>query len=623
MIFALQFLHRPIRGLARHELALTLLAAPLFLFPGRWTLPALGWIGLLWVARRVGLRRWTLPSPLNAPVGLLAALGGLALLPSADLATSLAAFWRLLFGAALYFALLNGVRAEASWRRLAWGLWAACLAVALLTLLGTQWGAVRLLALPALYGRLPAVVRDLDTNASFNPRVMGMALGTLFPLPLAYALWGRGRWLRLAAGLLALLMAPALLLTQSIQALLGIGAALCLLALWRSRWALLAAPLALGAALWIGLSRGLRPLAGALLSYDHPLGIAVLLRLDIWSRALAMVRAMPWTGIGLDTFPLIQSYFFPGYAIGPEPHAHNLYLQVALDMGVWGLLALLWLLVAFARMERRAYRRSGDAATRVWLVGLAAAVLSFAASGLVDTLWAAKPSVLLWVLLGMAAALARRACQDGGAERAPARGRALSRVSLVALFVAAPILSLLLAPGARELNWGRLLAQKAVVLSRFSGAPPRQRLASALVHLQRGMARRPADPYTEELLGSVHAWLGQDEAALQALERRVALDRRDPMARYAPFIVWQRRLRGEQMPSPLDDALHIYGQWMARYPRRAEICVQAAMLWRQSSDQSARAQVVLEEGLSRQSQPRSLLLSARSRLAASAGTETP
>ena len=65
----------------------------------------------------------------------------------------------------------------------------AALAGAALTLGGTDWAQVRFAELPALYGRLPALLRALTDGRAFNPRVMGMALAMLFPACLALALW--------------------------------------------------------------------------------------------------------------------------------------------------------------------------------------------------------------------------------------------------------------------------------------------------------------------------------------------------------------------------------------------------------------------------------------------------
>ncbi len=334
--------------LAGYELWILCAAAPFLLFPGRWTPAALAAIALTWVLRRLAFGAFTVRTPADAPLLflLLAAAAGLYLSPDRSAASD--AFWRLLLGIAIFYGLANGIRDRRGLLWLSFAVAAGGVGLVLLTLLGTRWDAVRLLSLPDLYGRLPELLRDPQDGQPFHPRVMAMGLATLFPAVLAITLSGADRRLRLAAGAATLAIALMLLLTQPVQALLGAGCAVLFLALAWSRWFLLLPVVVAAAAIAIpsALNYDLRALAARLLSVGDVAGIGVALRLDMWGRALAMIHDMPFTGIGLNAFPAIQINFYPGYLLGPEPHAHNLYLQLALDLGFPGLLAFLWLLVA-------------------------------------------------------------------------------------------------------------------------------------------------------------------------------------------------------------------------------------------------------------------------------------
>ena len=112
----------------------------------------------------------------------------------------------------------------------------------------------------------------------------------------------------------------------------------------------------------------------ALLDVDYPLGNGVALRLDMRGRALAVIRDMPLTGIGLDTFPLVQSHFCTGYFIGLETHAQDLLATVVVDLGLPGLLAFLSLLIAFYLTVFQANRRIESREVRILHVGFSAAV---------------------------------------------------------------------------------------------------------------------------------------------------------------------------------------------------------------------------------------------------------
>ncbi len=605
------FLHLP-RQVARWEPWLVLAVAPLLLFPGWWTAVGLGLMTLSWACRRLATGRWAIPEPANVPLVLMVVLMVGGFIPSVHKAASLAGLWRVVLGAALYFALANGLRERGQMQRWTWLLLALGPALACLALLGTRWGAVRLLSLPALYGRIPALREGLARGDSFNPRVVGMALGTLVPLPLALFLFGSRRPPRLFCAIVALTTGVVLLLTQSLQALLGVGAALLLLLACKSRWWLLTVPAGLSV-LGGALPAYGRRVAQVALSPENAIGIGVTLRLDMWARALAMIRDTPFTGIGINTFPQVQSAFYPGYLLGPEPHAHNLFLQVALDGGLWALAALMWFLVALALSAVRGYHRCSDRQGRVLILGLGAGVLSFVVSGCVDTLWTSKPVVLFWLMAGTLVAAANFA--QGEETRSPARGfPQLGEAIAGALWVGSLLLSLALAPGLRDLNWGRIAAHPPLLMARTTGSVSPRMLQAAAVRIERARVRRLDTPYTLDLLGSLYAWLGQDDLALQALAGRVALDAPDPMARYAPFEAWRRRIVGEPGARIGDDALRIYDNWLTRFPERAEIYVQEAIVWQQYRGDPERALAVLKEGLDRGAQPQGLLLHAQARL---------
>jgi hypothetical protein len=95
------------------------------------------------------------------------------------------------------------------------------LALAVISLIGTQWDAVRLFRLPQVYEQLPTLIRDIEDQNAFHPRIMGMALATLFPVPLALLLFGRSQRYRVLAGITVLVMGVTLLLTQSLQGAVG------------------------------------------------------------------------------------------------------------------------------------------------------------------------------------------------------------------------------------------------------------------------------------------------------------------------------------------------------------------------------------------------------------------
>ena len=133
----------------------------------------------------------------------------------------------------------------------------------------------------------------------------------------------------------------------------------------RWRWGWLALPLvavAAGLGAWqIGFGR----VADAALA-SQALGGADQ-RVEIWSRALYMLQDFPFTGIGMGAFRQVANLLYPFFLAGPDaeiPHAHNIFLQVGVDLGLPGLVAWLALLILVCVCAWLVYRRGREAGGR-------------------------------------------------------------------------------------------------------------------------------------------------------------------------------------------------------------------------------------------------------------------
>jgi len=129
-------------------------------------------------------------------------------------------------------------------------------------------------------------------------------------------------------------------------------------------------------------------------------------RVEIWSRALYTIYDFPFTGRGLGTFRQMTPLMYPLFLVNPDrdiAHAHNVFLQVAVDLGLPGLVGYLALLLVAAWVGWQELRRGGGGR---WLaVGVLAGLLGFHVYGMADTLaLGSKPSFLFWWVLGLLAA---------------------------------------------------------------------------------------------------------------------------------------------------------------------------------------------------------------------------
>ena len=270
-----------------------------------------------------------------------------------------------------------------------------------------------------------------NAGETINPNVL--AGGLLLPIPLLTALalrfdMTRRRWLPPLLLLPALLILAALLLAQSRGAYLASFVSLLLVFTLRWPWA--------GVIFLIGAIA-----AGSVISLE---GVVLLMeaigsdgsvtslsgRWEIWTRALQAIGDFALTGIGIDSFGVVIPALYPYVEIrNVIPHAHNLFLQVGVDLGVPGLLlycwlwgAALWIFITILRnggalpiveetkIDSHHRRRRGlyrQAALRLALAsgGLCAIVAMFI-HGMVDAVtWGTKLAFLSWLLLALAGAL--------------------------------------------------------------------------------------------------------------------------------------------------------------------------------------------------------------------------
>lgn len=133
-------------------------------------------------------------------------------------------------------------------------------------------------------------------------------------------------------------------------------------------------------------------------------------RTNLWRSSLAGIAARPLLGWGPGNFDaLMAAHEHPGY-YEAKAHAHNDYLMQAVNAGLPGLAAFLWLQWEILRALRRGRRTTAD---QDWVVPAALACLAaMAAAGLFQVYQTDdEPEMLLYFILGcgLAAAAPRRA----------------------------------------------------------------------------------------------------------------------------------------------------------------------------------------------------------------------
>ncbi len=385
---------------------------------------ALGVAAFFWALRWLVTRRPSVPTPADVPVLLLTLLIPVTLWATALPEKTWPQVLRLLTGIALFYTFANWAGTLARLRLLADGAAGAGLLLALAAPIVVLWSAnEKLPFLPTgLYDRFPTLVAD-----TANPNVMAGTLALFFPLALSLLLFAwpaTGLLTRLLAAAGTLAGGAALILTQSRGALFATAAAVVAVTAlrWRRAWLL-----------WIAAAAGgygLLQAAGvadplALLATNQTLG-SLNGRLEVWSRAQYMIQDFPFTGIGMGSFTEVADLLYPFFlhAPGRVLHTHNLFLQVAVDLGLPGLVGwlALWLLACASAWG---IYRQGRMTAAPWTAGLGAGLLgsqvALGAHGLLDAVtWGmVRPAPLVWALWGLAAAGVNVLAREAGRRRDP------------------------------------------------------------------------------------------------------------------------------------------------------------------------------------------------------------
>jgi putative inorganic carbon (HCO3(-)) transporter len=332
---------------------------------------------------------------------------------------SLQAVWPHALGLVLYYLIVRWTWTPRQLRWAWWGVVASGVGIAGLGFLGMlAKPQVLFPALKALLERLQSLVAPVVARIpdSFHPNVVAGAVLLTFPFLVLLgaanlrASGPHGALRRVALACAVLIVLPTLALTQSRAAYLGALAAVALIVvLRRPRWLWGAVPLALAAAAIGGMTKGWRPLAEALVSSDPTFGIAW--RVDVWRVSRLMVGDFCFTGVGFGCFEPVQWLLYPLASGGTAPHAHNLFLQVAVDLGLPGAAAyallILSIVVQGVKRLRRAPGADASDPQLPMLVASLAAITAMLTQGLLDAaVWGNKGAFLPWVVMGLGAALA-------------------------------------------------------------------------------------------------------------------------------------------------------------------------------------------------------------------------
>jgi putative inorganic carbon (HCO3(-)) transporter len=392
-------------------------------------------------------------TPLNGALLLMSVMVLVSLWATYDINFSLPKISGLLLGMGVYFAIVREGTYARGWFFSLLAFLGMGLTIATLGVFGTSWFSFGKIAfLSPIITRLPRLIKGFQgAESGFHPNEVAGALIWALPVILAVSvillfrlqknkdvrtvenIWKKIRDFGVGIICLAatLFIAAVFLLCQSRGGYIALAITFIVLIpiALPPKWRLFILAFMVLLAIIMGILLASRWdafrtwITGSNLVADPALSLNSLSgRVEVWSRAIYGIQDFPFTGMGMNTFRKVMPVLYPLFNVSPAVdlgHAHNEFLQAALDLGIPGLISFLalyigsiWMLVDIWRTIRHPSPgvENRSIVVRLLTLGLGGGLLAHLLYGLTDAVaLGAKPGILFWMLLGLTTALHQQA----------------------------------------------------------------------------------------------------------------------------------------------------------------------------------------------------------------------
>jgi len=130
-------------------------------------------------------------------------------------------------------------------------------------------------------------------------------------------------------------------------------------------------------------------------------------RLDIWQDSIKMIKDRPFFGHGINTFMQLFQSYRKVFLTNPT-YAHNCYIQLAAETGIFGLFSFLWIIGSLFResFKKMAFFATEDSQSMILTSGLLSGIFAFLIHSFFDThFYSLQLSVYLWFMIGVLVAV--------------------------------------------------------------------------------------------------------------------------------------------------------------------------------------------------------------------------
>lgn len=357
----------------------------------------LGLGALLWLGKMIVLKRLDFkPTPFDAGIALLVLLSAASIFASPDREFSFYNYYNLMGRYILiYYLVVNNIRSRGQIKRLMWSMLTSAVVVSLYGLYQYFFGA-NLSALEWVDGEQFPDLKMRVFSTLENPNLLAGFLVTMMAIAAGLGYKSPENKYKVIYSVLVILFGGCLILTYSRGAWLSVLAIVAMYGVLCNRkvfWLLLLLPVIAFFAHDALLER--------FMSIMNPTDTSSTLRLALWESTVAMIMNNPFFGIGWGAYWMVYpDYdFFINNANTKIFHAHNMYLNVAAEIGIPGLITFLSIIYGHLRLALISLRESGRDWSSGLMLGIVGAIFGLIVNGFTDyVLFNIQLSMLFWLL---------------------------------------------------------------------------------------------------------------------------------------------------------------------------------------------------------------------------------
>ncbi len=363
------------------------------------------WIGKMVLIKKVLFKR----TPFDVAVALLVLLSAASVIVSPDKGFSFYNYYHLMGRyIIIYYLVINNLTSLQQVQRLVWAVLISALLVAFygfyqyihgVDISAFQW--VDGEQFPDLKVRVFSTLQNPNLLAGFLVVVMSLAVGLGLHMESM-----QGKLLLFA---LVFLLGVCLVLTYSRGAWLSLVAVTAVCGRLYNRkvlWVFLLIPVVALVCHDAVIER--------LVSIFNPTDTSSTLRLALWESTIAMILDNPLFGIGWGSYWMVypEYDFFLNNPAARIVHAHNMYLHIAAEIGIPGLLVFLGIIYCHTKKAIDILGQTRNQQVAGLMLGVIAAVVGLAVNGFTDyIMFNIQMSMLFWLLNAVIISVGQSKCR--------------------------------------------------------------------------------------------------------------------------------------------------------------------------------------------------------------------